>query len=436
MKRVFVVFFVLLFSLNMSVLAQPGWEWGAQEEKAKEKNALYSDAMKLGDYKNAARHLSWLLINVPDLNNSLYINGAKIYEGLADAEKDKTKQLVYVDSAMIMYDLRVKNFGEEGEVLNRKAFKAYKYYKDSREKYADVFTLFQKAFEINKNEIFDNNIVAYMDVVRRYKLTGGDVSDERVIDIYSELNEIIDYKVTSGTNLDRLEVYRDQIDKLLTATVTVDCDFVEKNLIPKVDADPSDLKMAKKVFQLLLTGKCTNSASFVRTAQIVNEAEPNYGMSIVIAKKLSAEEDYAEAEVYYKKAQGLTDDNTKKGEIQLDLAKIYNVRKNKEQARAYALRSVQFDPSAGAEAYTMIGHLYMGSYDDCRAGISKVEDRGVFLAAYEMYRKAGNSEGMKNAKEQFPSIDEIFELGLSEGETFKVECWVNEVVNIQRRPNN
>jgi len=436
MQRVFAVFFVLLMSLNMSVLAQPGWEWGAQEEKAKEKNALYSDAMKLGDYKDAAGHLSWLLINVPGLNNSLYINGAKIYEGLADAETDKTKQLLYVDSVMMMYDLRVNNFGEEGEVLNRKAFKAYKYYKDHREKYAEVVTLFQRAFELNKNKIFDNNMVAYMDVVRRYKLTGGDVSDERVIDIHSELNDIIDYKVTGGKNLKRLEVYRDQIDKLLTATVTVDCDFVEKNLVPKVDADPSDLKMAKKVFQFLLTGKCFNSPSFLKIAQIVNEAEPHYGMSIVIAKKLYAEKDYNNAEIYYKKALELTDENTKKAEIQLDLAKMYLLRKNKYQARACALRSVQLDPSARFEAYTMVGHLYMASYDDCREGISKVEDRGVFLAAYKMYRKGGNPTGMKNAKEQFPSIDEIFELGLSEGEIFKVECWVNEVVTIQRRPNN
>ncbi|MEQ9422773.1 MAG: hypothetical protein RJQ09_00040 [Cyclobacteriaceae bacterium] len=432
-KLTLVFSMVLLFS--GSVISQPGWNWPAdQEEKAKEKNALYGDALKIGDHKNAAKNLRWLLTNAPDLNASLYINGAKIYEALADDEENAAQSIAYADSAMIMYDLRIKYFGEEEEVLNRKAFKAYKYYKGEKSKYGEVFELFKKAFEINGNEIFDNNLVAYMDVVRRHKLTGGSLTDVEVIEIYGQLNDIIDFKLQSTNNEGRLETYRDQIDKLLTATVTVDCEFVENNLAPKVEADPSDLKMAKKVFQLLLTGKCSDSPYFVQTARIVNEAEPNYGMAVVIAKKLSAEKDYEVAETYYNQALSLTEEETKKGEVMMDLAKMYNARGLKSQARSNALKAVQFDQAVASEAYTMIGHLYMGSYDECRKGVSKVEDRGVFLAAHEMYRKAGNSEGMRSSKEQFPSIEEIFELGMSEGETFKVGCWVNEVVTIQRRP--
>lgn len=432
--RMMKIFSVILIMMPFLAVSQPGWNWPENKGKAEEKNALYSDAMKLGNYKEAAGHLSWLLSNAPDLNKSLYINGAKIYEGLADAESDKTQKEAYVDSAMIMYDIRVKLFGEESEVLNRKAYKAYKYLKGRKDKYSEVFALFKKAFELNGNKIFDNNLVAYMDIVRRHKLTGGSLTDVEVIDIYGQLNDIIDFKVGLGKNIDRLEIYRDNIDKLLTATVTVDCSFVEANLAPKVAANPSDLKMAKKVFQLLLTGKCSDSPFFVSTAQIINEAEPNYGMAIVIAKKLSAEKEYDKAEVYYNQALDLTDDNTKKGGVQLDLAKMHVARGNKSQARSNALKAVQFDPSVSSEAYSLIGHLYMGSYETCRKAVSKVEDRGVFLAAYEMYRKAGNGEGMSNAKAQFPSISEIFELGLSEGETFKVACWVNEVVTIQRRP--
>ena len=429
------VFSIIFIGMPMLASAQPGWNWPDDKGKAEEKNALYSDAMKLGNYKSAANHLKWLLTDAPDLNASIYINGAKIYEGLTDAESDKVKKENYSDSAMIMYDLRIKYFGDEGEVLNRKAYKAYKYQKGRKAKYEELFNLFKKAFELSGNNILNNNLVAYMDVIRRYNLTGGNVSDEEVIEIYSQVNDIIDYKIGLGKNVERLETYRDNIDKLLTATVTVDCAFVEANLAPKVEANPSDLKMAKKVFQLLLTGRCSDSPYFITTAQIINEAEPNYGMAIVIAKKLSAEKKYSEAEVYYNQALELTDDNTKKGGVQLDMAKMHVARGNKSQARSNALRAIQFDPSISREAYTLVGHLYMGSYDSCRKGISKVEDRGVFLAAYEMYRKAGNGEGMSNAKGQFPSIEEIFELGLSEGETFKVGCWVNEVVTIQRRPS-
>jgi len=77
----------------------------------------------------------------------------------------------------------------------------------------------------------------------------------------------------------------------------------------------------------------------------------------------------------------------------------------------------------------------MASYEDCKGGVSRVQDRAVFLAAYEMYKKAGNSKMMQLAKAQFPSMEEIFELSLKEGETLRVGCWINETVTIQRRPS-
>ena len=78
----------------------------------------------------------------------------------------------------------------------------------------------------------------------------------------------------------------------------------------------------------------------------------------------------------------------------------------------------------------------MNSYDDCKEGVSRVKDRGVFLAAYEMYQKAGDSQRMASAKAQFPSIEEIFNENMKEGESLTVGCWINETVKLERRPAN
>ena len=134
-ERIFSTGFLLILFLLTSarIQAQPGWKWPAgQEEKAQEKNALYTDAFKQGNYRKAANNLSWLLANAPDLNTSIYINGVKIYDGLASEEKDPTKKEVYEDSVMALYDLRIKYFDNEAYVLNRKAFDAYKYFKDDQ----------------------------------------------------------------------------------------------------------------------------------------------------------------------------------------------------------------------------------------------------------------------------------------------------------------
>jgi hypothetical protein len=52
------------------------------------------------------------LANVPNFHSSLYINGADIYDELASAEKIPARKKVYVDSLMIIYDMRLKNCGD------------------------------------------------------------------------------------------------------------------------------------------------------------------------------------------------------------------------------------------------------------------------------------------------------------------------------------
>jgi hypothetical protein len=43
---------------------------------------------------------------------------------------------------------------------------------------------------------------------------------------------------------------------------------------------------------------------------------------------------------------------------------------------------------------------------------------------------------MQSAMEQFPSINDIFELNMEEGQAINVGCWINETVILQRRPSS
>lgn len=426
----------LAFLVGMSTLAvaQPGWNWGDSVDKAKEKNALYTDYLRSEDYKAAVKPHSWLLKNTPDLNASIYINGAKIYEGLAESTSDKQKTLEYQEKALEMYDLRIKYFNEEAEVLNRKALTAYKYFKDDQEKYGELYELFKKAFEVNGDNFYSSNLTAFMDVVRRYKLTGGNVTDEEVFQIYTKVTDVINNQMKAGGNKSRLEKVADYVDKLLTATVDVDCEFIVNKLGPKFEAT-QDINLAKKIFGLMLQQKCTDSPLATDVAVAVNEVEPNFGIAKFIGAKAASEGDIEKAQEYYEKAVTLTEDNTKKADVYMSLARLQSANGNKIAARSTARKALAFDPGF-SEAYTLIGDLYWGSFNDCKGGESKVKDRAIFIAAYNMYQKGGNREKMAEAKAQFPSIEEIFSEGKEEGQTINVDCWINETVQIERRPAN
>ena len=430
----------LLFSLIALLVigvaygqSEDDWNWPEDKAPAEEKYVLYKDALRQDNYKAAKKPHNWLMKNVPDLHNSLYIDGIKIYEGLAEAENDPERKVELQDSTLEMYDLRIKHFNDE-DVLTRKAYTAYKYYKSTQSKYDELYDIFSSAFEENGDDVEKVYyiIVPYMDVVRRHKLSGGDVSDEEVLQIYDHLSSLLNKMESQEVKAERVPTYRDNIDKLLTATVDVDCQFIEDNMWPKLEADPSNTNLAKKMMSLMYAGECTDTDVFLQTVEKLYNAEKNYSLAYILGIKNLQRENNDVAEEYLTQAIDLTEDNTKKAEIYMKLGDINNSQGKKLSARSYYMQTVQVDPSQKA-AFEKIGDLYMGSYDQCRGGENMVKDRAVFLAAYDMYRKAGATQKMAQARSQFPSVEEAFTYDMHKGDQITVGCWINETVTLQTR---
>lgn len=114
---------VLCSAMNVSAQCKEVvWpEDAAQRAKAEESKVLYEDAKNAKQYKQALAPMQWLLKNIPNFHVSLYINAADVFDELADAEKDPATKQKYVDSLMIVYDMRMKNCGDDPQVFNRKA---------------------------------------------------------------------------------------------------------------------------------------------------------------------------------------------------------------------------------------------------------------------------------------------------------------------------
>jgi len=406
------------------------WNWPEDRAAAEEKYVLHNDNVSIGNFEEAIEPLEWLIKEAPNLNPAIYINGAKIYEAMAENEPDEVKKLEFHEKALEMYDSRIKYFNNEASVLNRKAFTAYKYYKAIPSKYIELKALFDRAFELNGVDIFDNNLMAYMDVIRRFKAVGNEITDEEVLDIYTIITNLI--KKKEG---DRLEEIADNIDKVLAATLTVDCNFVENNLGPKLQENTSDLKLAKNIFQLMLTGKCIDSPFALEVAEIIQKEEPSFGIAKFIASKNQADGQADKALHYYGQAVNLADDNIKRGDTYLDMARLYAAKGQKSTSRTYAQKALQ-ENSRLNDAYSLIGNLYMFSADDCSEGISRVQDRAIYIVAYEMYSKASDLAGMNNSKEQFPSMEEIFNENMEIGNEITVGCWIHVTVKLDRRPAN
>ena len=426
---------VLLIMLVV-VSAQAQWNWPEDKSKAEENNVLYTDAIKTGNYKGAVVPLQWLITNAPDLNKSLYQNGAKIYDNMAKVEKDPARKAVLVDSLLWMYDQRVKYFGDEANVINRKAIKAYKYYIKNNDKAEYLLELFDQAYELAGNKVLDQNLLAYMNVIKVNKLVKKTLTDDQVLERYDNITSIVEYKIAAaeqaGKSPEKLITQKGIIDNILTEIVVIDCDFVSETMGPKFEATPDDVKLVKRMFSFMLTGKCTDSPLFLDVAKQLQKLEPNYGLAKVIGTKCMSAKDFSCAEVYFTEALKYTEEGSEKSEVYILLGRIKMSAGAKSSARNYFRQSIASDP-ANKEAYESIGDLYFTSFDECKGEKDMVKDRLVFIAAYKMYQKSGDRNKMSNAKAQFPSTEEIFNGDYTKGQAMTVGCWINEAVELESR---
>ncbi len=423
-----------IFSFVMAglVQAQENWNWPESPEleaKAREYNAAYNDYRKSEQYEAATKPLHWLLVNAPDLNEAIYINGVEVYDGAAQKVSDEAKASVYQDSVMTIYDLRREKYNNEAKWIENKAYYAYKYYKTNKDKVDEAAGYFETAIEHN-GSLTPGLVPAYFDLVYRNFAYNKAYTPEEILNIYEEQYASLEKAEEAGQDVSTPKATLDQI---LVAMEIIDCNFIENKMGPKLEADPTNVKLAKQIFQYSVQYKCTSSPVFTKALEVVDNDNPTFSTSQVRGLRYLQSKEYAKAVEMFERALTLAENNVQKGEVQYDLAKAQANLGQKSAARQSALKSAELDPEKASDAWSFIGSLYMGSSNECRGGQSRVKDYSIFLAAYEAFAKAGDNQGMANAKARFPSKEELFTEGYQVGQTINTGCWIGQSVTLRTR---
>lgn len=434
----------LAFSIAVSsAFAQCKGGWPEDKKTAEEKVAVFSDAVKQGpaafDDLKVRGAILWMIANAPKWNTKLYVDAATIYDGLATKEADATKKKMFIDSLMIIYDLRLQNCGDEVNVLNRKASSNVKYNINNKEKAPELLAMFDKVYEISGNNVNDNNLEAYMSVIYvNFLINKGSMTEEQILSRYDKLSAVIDAKIAKAqsenkaADVEKYKKIKANVDDKLIKMVKVDCKFVKANLEPKFRANPKDLGLAKKIFKFMLEDNCADDPLWLDAALAIHEVEKDCGLAKNLGKRMIAT-DLAKAEGFFKEAQSLCTEAEDKSEILVLLGAVQAKNGNPVAARDL-FRQALAASAANKDAYEKIGDLYMNAGKECSKMKSKAEDRLVYLAAFDMYVKSGNQQKINAARAQFPSVTELFELNWKEGEKKTItQCWVGETVTLRTR---
>lgn len=432
MKIKFTLLGLGAFLLAGLVQAQDGWSWPsdpAQEAKARELNAAYVDYMKSEQFVEATKPLNWLLVNVPNLNESIYINGVNVYKGAADKTADAAQKRVYQDSVMAIYTKRGELYNNPAKWMENKAYFGYQFYKTDKTKLAGVIADFDKAIEINGN-INHQLVQAYFDLIYKNYVQNKAYTGEQVLALYEKANGLLDKSAAAGKDVTSS---RNTVETLLVAMELIDCNFIENTMGPKLTADPTNEELANQIFKYSVQYKCYSSASFLTALEIIDSKNPTFSTSQVRAMRYMSSGEFDKAQPVLEKALTMAENDKQKAEVSMELAKLHAQAGRKAQARTTAREAAALDGELTASAYGLIGDLYMSSFNDCRGGESRAKDYSVFIAAYNAYQRAGDSKGMGQARSRFPSKEELFTEGLSVGSSISTGCWVGETVSLATR---
>jgi tetratricopeptide (TPR) repeat protein len=204
----------------------------------------------------------------------------------------------------------------------------------------------------------------------------------------------------------------------------------------KYDATPDDIELLKKITKLLDEKKCQDDPFYFLTTEKLYQLEPSPASAYLLGKMLMKEEKYAEAIDYLKEVEKLEDQVTVQKSYKY-LAECYRALRNFPTARTYALKSISLNPNDG-QPYLMIGDMYAESARDC--GDNDLTQRVAYWAAVDKYIKAKQvdpavaedaDKRIASYSAYFPTMEIIFFYTLKEGDTYRVECWINEDTKVR-----
>jgi hypothetical protein len=406
------------------------YHWGDAQDEAKGNWMYLNSAIDEKDYQSALTPLYWLLNNSHDLNVALYVQGAKVLEANVKAEKDVSRKQVLQDSALWLYDERIRLYGDEAKVLNRKGRIAWKYLHKRAGKENELFALYETIYSENGEQMLIQNSTYYfrtgIAVYRHNKL-----EKANILTLYGEMMSFLDGQViTNPSKVSSIETNRTRINKEFNKYVKLDCQEIQTFYGTKYTENPN-IEDAKKVNNLLVNKSCISNELFMSTNEFILEHEPSAKRYKVTAKIYLQEGDLVKSYDNFSKAIALESDNSAKYAMYLELAKIdkknNDFRKSRENARVAAQLV-----SDNKVAYEFIGDLYLLSAQKC-ATSDVLKNKSVYISAYNMYKRAGNSTKMNAVKQQFPTAEEIFVRNKKEGDTINTGCWINETVTLIRR---
>ena len=401
-------------------------KWGSTLEE-KQQNILNSNFLKEScdnrDYDAAARYLNALIKSCPEASSAIYQRGAIVYKNKINRAKSLAEKNAYVDSLMLMYDLRAKYFGDNPKqgtayILDRKA-REYVIYRPADR--AGIRKFFREAIEAGGENVDPETVALYFgNLCEDYKTTDEVMPDE-VISEYDRLSPIFE------NNPDAIES-KNQCDAACGLSGAANGENLGKLFSSKLEANPEDEAVLAQAVSLMSRANC-DGEFFFTTAEKHYTVHPTSETALSLAQVFQNKGEYDKAIKYLNEALAAETDNAEREKLLVRISLVDMVANNFSGAAAAARQVRELNPENGL-SYFVLAQCYAASAASC-GGFA---GQAAFWAAYDTMSQAvsllqNNPEYLDTAKSalsayrgHFPTSEECFFNELQEGARYTVTC--------------
>ncbi len=431
----------------------------AQNPECMTNLSIYAEHAKVKNYE--AAYTPWKMVyeTCPGINKANFSLGEKILDYKIDNTTGAEKK-AYVDELLALHDKSMEYFPKNYTLASVNSDKASLMYDNKMADDEEIYNMLSKAFKEDRAN-FDNPKALYLYFSSLVNLHNAGKKDlQEVFDVYDDVTEKIEEenekylvrinkllpKEEAGTLTSKekkqLRAYNSysenygkisgSIDSKLGALA--DCE----NLIPlyrkNFDAKKNDVEWVKRAVGRMFSKECTDDPLFRELFEAQLALEPSASAYLYGGALKAKDGDSKGALADFDKAAELETDAKKKSDILYKSATVSR-RFSKSQARSYANKAIQANPSNG-KAYLLIASLYASSANDC--GETPFDKRATYWLAAETARKAGRvdpslsgraSQAAASYSAKAPSKTDIFNSGMA-GKSVTLKCWIGATVKV------
>lgn len=426
----------ILFLLFASILFTTGsyaQKYGNDSITCRGNLSTMSEFVNIKVFEYAYAPWQYCFHNCPASSKNIYIQGEKIIEYKIDsAGTDEIKE-AYIDTLMLLYDQRIEYFGQEGKVLGKKGLDLLKYRRDEVEA---AYALLKKSTVLSKTRV-DEPVAATLVTLSSVLFKTAKIEADELISNYLMAMEYL----TGQKQTRKTKKAIESVEKNFSESGAADCDALIKIFTPKYEENKDNAEVLSKITELLKETDCQESELFANASESLFAVDPTAQAGANLALVFISKGELDKAKEYFIKSIEIETDNEKKANYYYRLAAIELEQKNYPEVKKNCNLALTFNPKFG-DAYILMGNAYAASSQNC--GSTNFEKASVFLVAVDKFIKAKSVDPSVTEKANnliskysryFPNKEDAFFEGFTNGDSYKVKCWINESTKIRTIQN-